>query len=624
MTLKRIEKPEIDKKFLSSLPKSPGVYIMKDGLGEVIYIGKAKNLKLRVRSYFSSTSDGRQSFFYIQDSVCKIETLITESERQALILEADLIRKYKPRYNVRLKDDKSPLMVRIDWNKDWPRLELVRKTFNDNAEYIGPFTFSYELRVMLNAIKACVPLRTCSDRVFKNRVRPCLEYQIKRCPAPCCLEVDRGEYKESLMQAIKVLKGSTDNLILDFEEAIEKCIKSLRFEDAVIYRDRIAVLKKVSSNVVDVNYNSQSSDSIGIYREGDKVEVSLLSVKNGRLLGAKSFSFEKVTQSNKQILSSLLMQFYSDKSKIPREIYLPLLLDDLESHEEVHTDKAGFRVKINTPKLGDKKRLLELAKKNARENFEATFLTHEKGDRISKSLQHHFKLEDSPRVIECIDISHHQGEQTVGVVVCFKDGKPEKSRYRRFNLDFDGKADDFASIREVVVRHLSRCNEENNLCDLLVIDGGRAQLTQALDARKEIGINYPAIIAIAKRRNAKLSKYADVRVANSKLGKPERFFIEGVSQAINMAEDSDESLFLQKLRNETHRFAISTHRKKARNSRLKSSLESVPGLGSVRIKKILKSIKNTKEISLLTAAELSLKAEIPESLAIKIKKQFKS
>ncbi len=610
--MKKIEKPEIDKEFLGSLPKAPGVYIMKDGLSEVIYIGKAKNLKSRVKSYFSNTSDGRHSFFYIQDSVCKIETLITESERQALVLEADLIRKYKPKYNIRLKDDKSPLMVRIDWDKDWPRLELVRKTKNDNAEYIGPYTFSYELRVMLNAIKKSIPLRTCSDRVFKNRVRPCLEYQIKRCPAPCCLEVDQEIYTQSLKEAIKVLKGDTDNLILDFEEAIEKCIETLRFEDAVIYRDRIKVLKKVSNQVLDVNFNSNSSDSIGIYREGDKVEVSVVSVKNGRLLGAKSFGFDKVTQRNKQILSSFLMQLYSDKSKIPREVYLPIILDDKDSHEEIHSEKSGYKVKFVIPKLGDKKRLLELAKKNARENFEATFLDFEKGDRVSKSLQHYFKLENAPRVIECIDISHHQGEQNVGVVVCFKDGQAEKSRYRKFNLECE--PNDFASVREVVLRHLSRCNEENTLCDLLVIDGGKAQLLQAIEARKEIGINYPSIVAIAKRRSVSVSKYA-----KAVKGKPERFFIEGQVEVINLAEDSEESLFLQKLRNETHRFAIGTHRKKARNSRLKSSLESVPGLGKTRIAKILKSIKNIDEIKSLSSNDLALKAEIPESLASRIK-----
>ena len=610
--------PILSKDFLKSLPRSSGVYVMRDKSDTVIYVGKAKNLKSRVKTYFIGDGDGRLSSTYIQDNVAKIETLITESERQALVLEADLIRKYKPRYNIRLKDDKSPLMVRIDWNADWPKLELVRRVQEDNAEYLGPYAFSYELRVLLDAIKRCIPLRTCTDKVFRNRVRPCLEYQIKRCPGPCCLKVDSSDYKESLKQAVRILKGDTKNLIRDFEVSIENCVSQLRFEDAAMYRDRIAVLEKISGDVQDIRFSSNSSDSIGIYREEDRVELSILSVRMGRLYGAKTFGFDQVGLDNKELLSSALVQYYSSKELIPLEIILPFTIEGMDSHQQLYSERAGQAIKLNIPKRGDKKRLLDLANKNARENFETRFSDLEKGDRVSKSLQHHFALENAPRVIECIDISHHQGGDTVGVVVCFKDGVPEKSRYRLFNLDFDGKPDDFASIKEVVMRHLTRSNDENSLCDLLIIDGGKGQLTQALAARSELSLSYPAMVGLAKKRSFSLGKFA--RAVN--VSKPERFFIEGRADSLVIPANSEELLFLEKIRDTTHRFAITNHRKKSRASRLKSLLENIPGLGPIRIKKILKAFKSFEEIQDLTVEEISERVGLPIVLIEKIKREL--
>ena len=513
------KKPLVER--LKSLPHLPGVYLMKDSTGLVIYVGKAKSLRSRVRSYFAG-GDGRHSIQYLVPRIVDIETVVTKDERQALILENDLIKKYKPHYNIRLKDDKAHLLVRIDLNHSWPRIELVRKEYGDNAKYIGPFVFGYELKTVLEVIRTTLPLRTCSDRVIMNRVRPCLEYQLKRCAGPCCIEISRAKYLGWIEDAVDLLEGKNKDIFGTLNNAMEKASDDLRFEDAARFRDQIKVLEETALEKSPLSGGSK--DILGLHRDGGNVEVSVLQVRRGRLMNAKTFGFDRIELSEDELLSSFLSRYYGDDQEIAEEIILPFSIEDYEVRQELYSERRGGSVKIIVPERGEKYNLVLLAQENAKENFISRFSSSE-GDSSLKSLKDELGLEQMPRSIECADISHFQGASTVASVVNFKDSKPDKSRYRHFNLQSqEGKPDDFASMLEIVTRHLSRCMEENQLPDLLVIDGGKAQLAKAIEARRALGLSEPVLIGLAKRRNNRLPYFASNKKPSYK---PERIYVEG-------------------------------------------------------------------------------------------------
>jgi excinuclease ABC subunit C len=619
--LKKEDKFSLTKERIKAIPRSPGVYLMKNRKGEVIYIGKAKDLRSRVRSYFGK-GDGRYNISYIQENLSNIETLVCENERQALVLESDLIKKYRPRYNIRLKDDRAHLLVRIDESHPWPRLELTRKEAADGARYLGPFAFTYELRALLEIIKRTVPLRTCSDSMLNNRMRPCLEYQIKRCCAPCCLEVDPAEYSGWLLQAQKILKGDTAEVVLELETGMEKAVEQLRFEDAAVYRDRIEILKKVGSDSREVRFGEGAIDCFGFYREGDNIELSILMVRRGRLFGSKTYGFEGIESPSEDVLSSALVQFYSKSETIPEQIIIPFELEDIKAHEQLYQERLQQKVNLLHPKRGAKARLLVLAKENAKQNFEARFSDVNKSDRLLKALQSHLKLEGMPRVIECVDISHFQGGATVGSIVCFKDAKPDKTRYRTFHLD-DGKVDDFDSIAKVLRRHLSRAVEENTLSDLLIIDGGRGQLSSALKVKTELGLLNPAMVAMAKKKTLSQAYLADTaRMANKKAKTPERVFLQEAEKPVVLAQSNEALHLLERIRNEAHRVAISFHRKTRTGKTVRSSLDDIPGVGPARKKKLLQEFKSVAGVKNASVEEIIERAGVPRKTAELIKKRF--
>ncbi len=605
---------------LKNIPKRPGVYLMKDQRGEVIYVGKAKSLRARVRSYFSH-SDSRLNVQFLLKQVSEIETLVTIDERQALVLENDLIKKFKPRYNIRLKDDKAHLTVRIDLERKWPRLEVVRRVWDDGAKYIGPFAFAYELNAMLETIRRSIPLRTCSDKMIFNRVRPCLEYQLKRCSGPCCLPVNEGQYGEWLHQAISLLEGRNKEVVAQLELQMEKASEALLFEEAAELRDRIAIIKKFSAERPLVSIPSGATDVYGIYGEGAAFEVSLLQVRQGRLFSAKTFGFEEVEIPVDELLSSVLSQYYAREEEIPQEILVPFQLEDRELLEGLYSEKRGSKVEILIPKRGTKARLLRLALENAKENFTSRFKTNEKRENILRALCEEFLLEEPPRTIECVDISHFQGSATVASVVHFRDGLPDKSRYRHFRLKGqEGRADDFASMREVVQRHLSRCVEENTLCELVIIDGGRGQLAEALKVRKELGLLSPAIIALAKERLRGTSYLSLAELPR----KPERIFIEGQERPVILNPRSDSYYLLTRIRDEAHRFAVEFHRKVRTRGAFRSSLDVIPGLGPKRKLALLRAFKSVQALKTASVEELSKAGKLPPSLAERVAKFLKN
>lgn len=537
---------------LKNLASAPGVYLMRDAAKQVIYVGKAKNLRSRVRSYFNN-SDERRQIAYLVEKIAFLDTIVTKDERQAILLEADLIRKYKPRYNIRLKDDKAHLLIRIDESEEWPRLHLVRREEDDGARYYGPYMHSFELRSLLDTIKRVVPLRTCSDAVFKNRMRPCLEYQIKRCAGPCCLPVSREDYKGWLNQAKNIIRGKSEEVISTLEREMEIASEELRFEDAAVLRDRIEILERLGQDEAEVKYGEASCDVFGIYTEGSAVEVALVSVRRGRLGEVRTFGFLDIISSGEEAISTVIAQYYALQADIPTTIYVPFEFESSEALCEVLSDRIGRMVSILVPLQGSKRKLIELAEENAKQSYHARHSSGSRQDRALRELVHHLKLKQLPRVIDCVDISHFQGDSTVGVVVSFKDGVTEKDRYRKFIVEQQGKPDDFASIHEVVKRHLRRCVEAEQLPDLLVIDGGEQQLAKALLAAAELEVSGLEIVSLAKRR-AKVGARGQRR--------PERVFLPGLKSPVVMPADNPGLLLLQRARDEAHRFAISFHRKR--------------------------------------------------------------
>jgi excinuclease ABC subunit C len=589
---------------------------MKDSDGEVLYIGKAKDLRSRVRSYFSGGDERFRIKFMLEQVIC-IDALVTEDERQALVLEADLVRKYKPHYNIRLKDDKSHLHVRIDLSVEWPKLELVRVVKDDGAKYIGPFVFSAELKTVLEVLKRITPLRSCTDRTLHNRIRPCLEYQIKRCVAPCCLEVDRIQYLDWVEQAIQILKGKNEEVIKKLTQDMEKASLLQCYEDAAVIRDRIDILKKMKDEQSSTDFGVDLVDAIGIYNEGGKIEISILLVRNGRLVESYTYGCESDLDPV-EVLGATISQFYSDKKTFPNLILIPLALEDLSVRGEMYSEKSGKTVSIVVPERGSKHRLLELAHANAKQNHEARYNAVDKIDRILNALQFELGLDQAPRNIECVDISHFQGSGTVGAIVSFCDGKPNKNNYRCFHLSQEIN-DDFASMREVLHRHLTRSMEEGALSDLIVVDGGRAQLSQAIAVREELGIDRPIFIGLAKKRRLSVH-YRSNLSDGSRSKKPERIFLENKEDPLILNPRSESLLLLEKIRDEAHRFVILFHRKTRQKKAIKSKLDNIPGIGKIRKVALLREFGSVDAIAQLSVEEICRRSGLTATLARRLLK----
>ena len=592
-------------------PSGPGVYFMKDAQGKVIYVGKAKNLRWRVSSYFSG-SDERAQIEFLLRKLREIEVIVTDSEQQAFILERDLIRKYRPRYNIRLKDDKAYLSIRIDENAPWPRLELVRKIEHDGAKYFGPYSFSYELRNIIDLVRRVVPLRNCSDTVFYNRQRPCLEYQIKRCAGPCCLPVERAQYMEWIRQAAAILEGRTDALLKDLKHQMERASSALCFEDAALLRDRVKTLEAARANRALASSGGEDRDIFNLHREGSLAALSVLRVHFGHVSDSVNFSLSDVQVPDEELLECAIGQFYEGGREVPQEIVAPVPFVNHSMLEEALREKRGGAVRIVTPRRGVRYRLLKLAELNAAQHYSACFDAEARAVQNAKEIAKAFRLKQVPRRIECVDISNLQGSDIVGALVSFEDGEPDRSSYKKYILSFQDKPDDFAAVHEVVLRRLRRGAEENDFPDLLIIDGGPGQLNKALEARRAVGSG-PEIVALAKTRNESQSRTRAKRAA-----KPERIYIEGAEQPLELQKDSAVTHFLQRVRDEAHRYVISFHRRKRERRVLKSILDEIPGIGAERKRRLFKAYGSIARMRTLPADELSRTGRMPLALAHKL------
>jgi excinuclease ABC subunit C len=585
---------------LTNLPSRPGVYLMRDERGKVIYVGKAKDLRGRVRAYFHSP-DGRCQVEFLVRRVADIETLVTSNDKEALILENNLIKQYKPRYNIRLKDDKSYLSIKVTTQHAWPRIFTTRKIVKDGNRYFGPFSSAVAARETLDIIEKHFLLRNCTEHNFKNRSRPCLQYQIKRCLAPCVLPVSQEEYRERVRQAILFIEGKQNELLAELKHRMAAKSEALEFEAAAKIRDQIQAVEKTLEKQRMVAHWGSDQDVFGLYREGGFIEVQVLFVRQGKLTGSQSYSLEDLEFPDEEVMGALLTQFYQGQRFIPDEILLPLELEDSEVREEYLRENKSKRVAIFSPQRGDKRELVEMARENARQSFFERHDQEKARERMLQELQSKLRLRNYPQRIECYDISMLHGAHAVGSMVTFVNGEPDKSRYRHYrirSIDASSGGDDFGMMLEVLKRRFTRGKSEEDLPDLVVVDGGRGQLAMALAAMAEVGVKGVEAVGLAKMRVQSAPQSAAIERSE------ERVFLPGQSNPVILKRNSNALFLLQRVRDEAHRFAITHHKKLRTRQTLFSALDGIPGIGGARKRALLRAFGSVKRIEEATLEEL--------------------
>ena len=593
---------------LPLLPTSPGVYLFRNALGEILYVGKAKNLRARVRQY-ARGGDGRVQIRFLLAQLADVEVLITMSEKEALLLENTLIKRHWPRYNIRLKDDKSYWHIKVTTQDLWPRLFLTRHVVKDGNKYLGPFHASTAVQETLKVIRRTFPLRTCSDAVFWNRTRPCLEYQIKRCLGPCTQPVDQEEYRRQLKNALLLLEGKNTELVDQLTSRMHAAAEALRFEEAALLRDQIRAITQTGEKQQVATPLGNDQDIFGFYREGGAVEIQILFVRSGALVGNQEYSFDDNEFPEEEMIAELLSQFYQGDRFIPDEILLPVELEDAGIREELLYERKGKKVVLLCPQRGDKVRMLEMARENAQQSYVEKRQTAEQKEKTIEQLRYALSLRNAPKRIECFDISNIQGNLAVGSMVVFDEAKPDKSRYRRFRIKSVEGADDFAMMYEVLTRRYRRALDDGDLPDLLMVDGGKGQLGVAVEVFRELNITDVDLIGLAKMRTERDPFAEDVHHS------AERVFLPGRKNPIILKPNSTALFLLQRIRDEAHRFAITYHRELRAKERFRSPLDNISGVGPMRRKSLLRHFGSMKRIQAATIEELLQVSGITRSIA---------
>ena len=572
--------------FLDDIPRHPGVYIMKDAEENVLYIGKSCNLNARVRSYFKKSADSRYSVKFIRKNVKLIELSLTSTEKEALILENNLIKKLKPRYNVRLKDDKNFFYIKINRKQDFPRIELTRKRKNDGSSYFGPYSSSRSLKETLRYLNTIYPIRSCKNSIFKNRSRPCLMYQIKKCSAPCCGKISKSDYNAMIDDIILILKGKKQSLLKKLKSAMNKASDNFNFEYAATLRDRTYAIETSLEKQGIISTNRATKDIIAIAKNDRNISFNILQINEGKLEGTENFVMKHNDVPVQDITSSFIQQFYQERP-IPQKVYVPEIPEDKSTLEEWLTERSGKKTLIFSPKRGENLKLFKQAKMNAAQNL----LLKKEQDNDLILLKNKLGLKNRPIRIECFDISTFQGDSPVGSNIVFIDGQPKKSFYRKYNIKTVTGQNDFAMMQEVIQRRLDRAQKDKNYPDLCVIDGGKGQLAFAYNCYLKLKDKLPHIDFIALAKEPK----------NDEKNISERVFLPNRKNPVILKEGSDLKKFLDIIRDEAHRFAITSHRHRRKIKRLTSKLISIPGIGKHREKMLIQhfgSIKKLKAASL--------------------------
>ena len=556
---------------LAHLPESPGVYLFKDAQGEIIYIGKAAVLTDRVRSYFQKGADHSPKTSLLVMQVADLETMVTRSELEALILESNLVKRHKPRFNIVLRDDKQYPYVRLPIKDEFPRLSIVRRVQKDGALYYGPYTPANALRETLKVIKHVFPLATCTIDIDGTADRACIEFEIKRCMAPCTGNQSKAEYHQIVKQVRQFLEGRDRELLDDLRTRMETAAEQEEFEEAARLRDRLFKIERMLEKQRITQTSATDQDVIGLARQGSAVDLQILFVRGGLLIGRKDFFWpQSADAADEELVRSAVEQFYNKDGQAPRELLIPTDLEDTILIQQWLSEKRGEPVRVCSPERGAKHQLVLLAEENAAAAV-ADHLRDEELDRqAGEELKRMLRLEQAPRRIEGFDISNTMGNQSVASMVVWENGKMKKADYRRFKIQTVTGANDFASMKEVVTRRYGR-EELLPAPDLILIDGGLGQLAAALEGLKAVGQQGLPILGLAKARGEK----------------EERIFLAGRKNPIVLRPLSPSTHLLQRIRDEAHRFAITFHRKLRGKSLFSSQLDQIIGIGEIRRNQLL-------------------------------------
>ncbi|MCI5630220.1 MAG: excinuclease ABC subunit UvrC [Clostridiales bacterium] len=594
---------------LKKLPGEPGVYLMKDENDKIIYVGKAISLKNRVRQYFQSSKNHSSKVKSMVKNIKSFEYIITDSELEALILECNLIKKYRPKYNVLLRDDKTYPYIKVTVNEDYPRVLKVRKVLRDKAKYFGPYTNVEAVNDTLEVIRNIYPIRTCNvdiDRAIKNNMRPCLNLHIKRCVGPCTGNVSKEEYNKMIEEIILFLSGKEEKLIEILKEKMNKCSMEFNFEEAAIYRDKILNLQEMmQKQKIDVSTDDVNQDIIAMAYNDEEACVQSFFIRHGKIVGREHFILEGTKDSTKEsILGSFVKQFYMNAEYIPKEIIIESEIEDQVVMEEWLSNIKGQKVSIRVPQKGDKKSLISMVKKNAMEYLEKfsnlNKRKYERSEGALIELAEVLGLEEPPRRIESYDISNIQGVDSIGVMVVFTNGLKDKKEYRRYKIKTVEGPNDYDSMAEILERRL----QKGDFADLILLDGGKGQVSAVQKVFDKYGVNIPL-----------WGMYKDDKHRTKGL--------ISATKEFELDKTSNLYRFVASIQEEVHNYAITYHRSLRNKSLTKSSLDDIPGVGEKRKKALLSNFKSIEDIKNASVEELSQVEGLNKSVAENIYNYFR-
>ena len=600
----------VDRDSLGTLATKPGVYLFRDADGEVLYVGKAKSLRPRVRSYFGSPRDLSAKNQRMASEVASVETLVVGSEGEALILEANLIKEHRPRYNILLRDDKSYPYIKVTVQEPFPRVFVTRRVKNDGARYFGPYTQVGSMRQALEVVKRMHTVRSCRyDLPEETPDRPCLDYHIGRCQAPCVGLQSQEDYGAMIQEILNVLEGDTEELRRDTEERMRAAAAELDFETAARLRDVARGLDSLAREQRVHRAGGGSLDVVGLARDGELGAGVVMRIRSGLLLGRESMRFQDILEeSDEDLVTSLVSRYYLGGGSVrtadlPRHILLPRAIEEAPLVADVLTEAGGRAVAFRVPQRGEKRRLVKLAEENARHVLEdrvtALAYTADRAEDALYSLQDELDLKVVPRLMVCFDISHIQGSETVGSAVVFENGEPRKAGYRHMKIRGKWGNDDYRSMQEAVTRYVRRRRDEDEpLPDLVVIDGGKGQLSAAVAALEQMELGDIAVVALAKRE--------------------EEVFVPGRRHPVILDRRNRALHLLQRIRNEAHRFAIRYNRKLRSKRTLRSELGDIPGIGPSRQTELLRRFGSVKGVREATKEEIARVPGFSEVLASRV------
>lgn len=618
------------KKQLAALPAKPGVYLMRNAQGEVIYVGKAAKLRDRVRSYFGSPHGMEPKTRALRQQIEDFEYIVVGNAGEALILEATLIKRHQPFFNIRLKDDKRYPYLKVDIQNPWPRVYITRRIERDGARYFGPYASAGSVRATLDLTKKLFPWRSCTKEITGKDPRPCLDYYIKRCIAPCTAFCTKEEYDEVIEQVILFLEGKADDVLRRLRKQMDDAAERMEYERAAQIRDQLKAIERTVERQMVSTTRKEDVDVFGLARDGDQACVQVFFVRGTQMIGRDTFMLEGVRdEPDSAVLANFLLQYYEGAQYIPRLVAIPGEADDRGTMEELLTEKRGTLVEVRVPARGEKRRLVELATENAKEALALMrvkwMADANKTEQALEQLREELSLPSIPRRIECYDNSNIQGTNPVSSMVVFVDGKPAANQYRKFKVRTVEGANDFATMQEVLRRRFGRHAAQRtdvegpgvagsqphgeqpgaeawDLPDLVIIDGGKGQLNAAVQTMRELGVYEIPAVGLAKRF--------------------EELFVPDEDEPVVLPRNSEALYLVQRIRDEAHRFAITYHRQIRGKSSIQSALDTIPGIGPKRKKALLKKFGSVKQIREADVEEIAATVGFTRALAEKVKAEL--